>query len=58
MFIYDEPSNSEDELGSYYVGKTGELLSKMIENVLNVKKEDVYITSLVKCKSLNVELVI
>lgn len=53
MFIYDEPTNSEDELGSYYVGKTGELLSKMIENVLNVKKEDVYITSLVKCKSLN-----
>lgn len=39
MFIYDEPSNSEDELGSYYVGKTGELLSKMIENVLNVKKK-------------------
>lgn len=53
MFIYDEPTNSEDELGSYYVGKTGELLSKMIENVLNVKKEEVYLTSLVKCKSLN-----
>lgn len=53
MFISDEPTKAEDELGSYYVGKTGELLTKMIENVLSIKKEDVYITSLVKCKSLN-----
>ena len=53
MFISDEPSNSEDELGSFYTGKTGELLSKMIENVLNIKKEEVYITNLVKCKSSN-----
>lgn len=53
MFIHDEPTQSEDEFGAYYVGKTGELLSKMIENVLNIKKEEVYITTLVKCKSLN-----
>jgi DNA polymerase len=53
MFISDEPSNSEDELGSFYMGKAGELLSKMIENVLDLKKEDVYLTTLVKCKSLN-----
>ncbi|MDN5077066.1 uracil-DNA glycosylase [Aliarcobacter butzleri] len=53
MFICDEPTKSEDELGSFYVGNSGELLSKMIENVLNIKKEDVYITTLVKCKSLN-----
>lgn len=53
MFIGDEPSNSEDELGLFYVGKSGELLTKMIENVLNVTKEDVYFTTLVKCKSSN-----
>ena len=53
MFIGDEPSNSEDEMGIFYTGKSGELLSKMIENVLNVKKENVYLTTLVKCKSLN-----
>ncbi len=51
MFINDEPSAAEDELGFYYSGKSGELLVKMIENVLNIKKEDVYITNLVKCKS-------
>jgi len=53
MFISDEPTKTEDELASYYVVKTGELLAKMIENVLNIKKEEIYITTLVKCKSLN-----
>lgn len=53
MFISDEPSNSEDEIGSFYCGKAGELLIKMIENVLNIKKEKVFYTTLVKCKSLN-----
>ena len=53
MFINDEPSSAEDELGFFYAGKSGELLAKMIENVLNIKKEDVYITNLVKCKSSN-----
>ncbi len=53
MFIGDEPSNSEDEIGTHYVGKSGELLIKMIENVLNITKEDVYYTTLVKCKSTN-----
>lgn len=51
MFLIDEPSTSEDELASFYVGKAGEQLAKMIENVLPLKKEDVFITSLVKCKS-------
>lgn len=53
IFISDEPSASEDALGTFYSGKSGELLSKMIENVLNIKKEEVYITNLVKCKSSN-----
>ena len=53
MFIGDEPSNSEDELGLFFAGKSGELLIKMIENVLEIKKEDVYITNLLKCKSNN-----
>ena len=51
MLITDEPTNSEDELGLFYSGKTGDLLKNMIENVLKVQKEDLYLTSLVKCKS-------
>ncbi|RBQ28447.1 uracil-DNA glycosylase [Aliarcobacter vitoriensis] len=50
MFVCDEPTKSEDELGIFYSGNTGELLSKMIENVLNIKKEEVYITTLAKCR--------
>lgn len=53
MLVSDEPTQSEDELGNFYQGRSGELLVKMIENVLDIKKEEVYITSLVKCKSLN-----
>lgn len=53
MFISDEPTNSEDELGIHYAGKSGELLTKMIENVLAIKKEEIYFTTLVKCKSSN-----
>lgn len=53
MFLIDEPSYNEDAIGQFYVGKSGELLKNMIENVLKVKKEDVYITSLVKCKSID-----
>jgi DNA polymerase len=53
IIISDEPTASEDELKSFYVGKTGEQLVKMIDNVLPIKKEDIYITNLVKCKSSN-----
>ena len=53
MFISDEPRKREDEMGAFYSDKSGELLTKMIENVLNIHKEEVYLTTLVKCKSLN-----
>lgn len=51
MFLYDEPNSLEDATGEYYRGKNGELLASMIENVLKIKKEEVYLTSMVKCKS-------
>lgn len=50
MFISEAPGSSEDELGRFYVGKAGQLLVKMIENVLNIGVNDVYITNIVKCK--------
>ncbi len=53
VIISDEPSASEDELKSFYVGKTAVQLVKMINKVLLLKKEDIYITNLVKCKSPN-----
>jgi uracil-DNA glycosylase family 4 len=49
-------SVSEDASNSYYVGRSGESLVKMIENVLGMKKEDVYITHAVKCKPLGTNI--
>ena len=52
MIIDAYVSVSEDASNSYYVGKSGESLVKMIENVIGIRKEDVYITHAVKCKPL------
>lgn len=53
IFLKESPSVSEDELGEFYVGKSGELLSKMIQNVLDISHNDIYITNIVKCISTN-----
>lgn len=53
MFIGEAPGNIDDETGRPFIGRTGELLTKMIENVLKIKREDVYITNIVKCKPPN-----
>ncbi|MGM0518424.1 MAG: uracil-DNA glycosylase [Campylobacterota bacterium] len=50
MFISDCPGSLEDETGRVFVGRSGELLTKMIENVLNIKREDTYYANILKCK--------
>ncbi len=50
MFIGEAPGATEDRLGKPFVGRSGELLTKMIENVLQLKREEVYITNIVKCR--------
>ena len=52
MIVDAYVSVSEDASNSYYAGKSGESLVKMIENVLTKRIEDVYITHAVKCKPL------
>jgi len=53
MFITDSIVSIEDELGKFYVGKSGQLLTKMIENVLEVGVQNFYITSITKCAPSN-----
>lgn len=53
MIIDYTVSLNEDNANSYYTGRSGEILINMIENVLNIKIEDVYFTHAVKCKPLN-----
>jgi len=50
MFVGEAPGSNEDASGKPFVGRSGELLTKMIENVLLIGRDDVYITNIVKCR--------
>lgn len=49
LFIGEGPGFNEDEQGLPFVGKSGQLLTKMIE-AMGFSREEVYITNVVKCR--------
>lgn len=53
MFIGEAPGASEDLAGKPFVGQAGALLTKIIENVLELTRDDVYIANIVKCRPPN-----
>ncbi len=53
LFIGEAPGATEDSSGRPFTGRSGELLTKMIENVLHISRSDVYITNIVKCRPPN-----
>ncbi|MCS7230570.1 MAG: uracil-DNA glycosylase [Elusimicrobiota bacterium] len=48
MFVGEAPGYEEDKQARPFVGKAGELLTKIIQ-AMGLKREDVYITNVVKC---------
>ncbi len=50
LFIGEAPGALEDASGKPFVGRSGELLTKMIENVLGLSRSEVYISNMVKCR--------
>lgn len=50
MFIGEGPGEMEDNSGRPFVGRAGQLLDKIIENVLMLRRQDVYIANIVKCR--------
>lgn len=50
MFVGDSPGVSENITGKSFAGQAGQLLIKIIENVLLLRQEDVFITNIVKCR--------
>jgi DNA polymerase len=50
MFVGEGPGEMEDNSGRPFVGRAGQLLTRIIENVLILKREDVYIANIVKCR--------
>jgi uracil-DNA glycosylase len=48
-FIGEAPGAEEDKLGEPFVGRAGQLLTKIIE-ACRMKREDVYILNMIKCR--------
>ena len=50
MFVGEGPGATEDNTGRPFVGRAGELLTKMIQNVLLIPRSEIYIANIVKCR--------
>jgi DNA polymerase len=49
MFVGEAPGADEDIQGEPFVGRAGQLLTKIIE-AINLNREDVYIANVIKCR--------
>jgi len=52
LFIGEGPGQSEDEQARPFVGRAGEMLTKMI-NAMGYDRQDLYIANIVKCRPPN-----
>ena len=50
MFVGEGPGEMEDNTGRPFVGRAGQLLTKIIENVLEIPRSEAYIANIVKCR--------
>lgn len=49
MFVGEAPGRDEDQQGVPFVGRAGQLLTKIIE-AIDLRREDVYIANVIKCR--------
>jgi uracil-DNA glycosylase len=49
LFVGEAPGADEDEQGLAFVGKAGQLLTRIIE-AIGLKREDVFIANIIKCR--------
>ncbi len=50
LFVGEGPGKDEDLQGAPFVGKAGRLLTQIIEKGMGLKRKDVYICNIVKCR--------
>lgn len=50
VFVGEGPGYEEDQQGRPFVGEAGQLLTKIIEGGMKLKRSDVYICNIVKCR--------
>jgi len=53
VFVGEAPGFEEDRQGLAFVGRAGHLLTAMIERGMGLKREDVYICNVLKCRPPN-----
>jgi len=53
MIVGEAPGQNEDETGLPFVGRSGQLLEKILESVNLTTEEDVYIANINKCRPPN-----
>src|SRR5688500_10439332 len=53
MFVGEAPGYHEDQKGEPFVGAAGQLLTKLIEQKLGMKRSDVWICNVLKCLRYN-----
>ena len=50
MFVGEAPGAEEDEQGLAFVGRAGQLLTDIIEKGMKMKRSDVFIANVIKCR--------
>jgi DNA polymerase len=50
VFVGEGPGRDEDLSGEPFVGLAGQMLTRIIENVFKLRRDDVYICNVVKCR--------
>ncbi len=50
MLVGDSPGRDEDEAGEPFVGAAGHVLTRMLTNVLELSRRDVYVAYAAKCR--------
>ena len=50
MFVGEAPGADEDAQGIPFVGRAGQLLTRMIEDGMGIPRRDVYICNVLKCR--------
>ena len=50
VIIGEAPGAEEDKQGIPFVGRAGQMLTKMIENVIEVPRQEVFICNILKCR--------
>jgi len=53
VFVGEAPGKNEDEQGLPFVGRSGKLLTDIIEKGMKLKRNDVYICNVIKCRPPN-----